>query len=603
MKNKSMLRLALSAIVIVIALGTGWCAYLSDPTPRVLIPQISGVIACAGAMLAWNFFCLNIRIFIFFLLLCALYISVPFIRLCIGSPLRTEEFITAFEAASAAFVPLIFFAFTASQAKKMTIRTICNGVVFFLTAVLVLFPGSLWAYFIATKQLLTSDIILAFAQTNSDESTEYFKAHADIYWALAFVFCLVLLALFLRSLKLCRFSECRSFKGRFEYGILLFVLSIYELANVIPSVPYLATSVLKITGSQLEQYARYSQQTDSRAERLSSIGGISCKKGYAGIYMLVIGESANRDHMQIYGYKRSNTPFMYELLKKKNSFMFENSYSSFPQTVPSVTYALTGKNQYNGADLVDSYSILEVARKAGFEIYWLSNQRKIGVYETPISVISSAADHEIWLNNTAKMYSLFHDEQLVNHFPDLLNKKNVLIVVHVMGSHARYEERTPDGVKVYSGSSDKRIDDYDSSILYTDFVISGLYKKIKDLPQFKAMIYFSDHGEDVDTKFDHNPADFTFPMVRIPLFITVSDGYAEQHRSVTQALRSHKKNVWTNDLLYDLMCGLMGLEGMPQYEPRFDLSSPSYRLGKDMAVTMHGDLKVTEDKFFGHYTK
>ncbi len=47
----------------------------------------------------------------------------------------------------------------------------------------------------------------------------------------------------------------------------------------------------------------------------------------------------------------------------------------------------------------------------------------------------------------------------------------------------------------------------------------------------------------------------------------------------------------------------MGLEGMPQYEPRFDLSSPSYRLGKDMAVTMHGDLKVTEDKFFGHYTK
>ena len=64
MKNKSMLRLALSAIVIVIALGTGWCAYLSDPTPRVLIPQISGVIACAGAMLAWNFFvpCLEGRI-------------------------------------------------------------------------------------------------------------------------------------------------------------------------------------------------------------------------------------------------------------------------------------------------------------------------------------------------------------------------------------------------------------------------------------------------------------------------------------------------------------------------------------------------------------
>ena len=589
-----MLRLALSAIVIVIALGTGWCAYLSDPTPRVLIPQISGVIACAGAMLAWNFFCLNIRIFIFFLLLCALYISVPFIRLCIGSPLRTEEFITAFEAASAAFVPLIFFAFTASQAKKMTIRTICNGVVFFLTAVLVLFPGSLWAYFIATKQLLTSDIILAFAQTNSDESTEYFKAHADIYWALAFVFCLVLLALFLRSLKLCRFSECRSFKGRFEYGILLFVLSIYELVNVIPSVPYLATSVLKITGSQLEQYARYSQQTDSRAERLSSIGGISCKKGYAGIYMLVIGESANRDHMQIYGYKRSNTPFMYELLKKKNSFMFENSYSSFPQTVPSVTYALTGKNQYNGADLVDSYSILEVARKAGFEIYWLSNQRKIGVYETPISVISSAADHEIWLNNTAKMYSLFHDEQLVNHFPDLLNKKNVLIVVHVMGSHARYEERTPDGVKVYSGSSDKRIDDYDSSILYTDFVISGLYKKIKDLPQFKAMIYFSDHTDAVDQGLSHDASNFVWPMTYIPFYMAFSPTYEKAYPDTFEILQKHKTYYFTNDLIFNTLMGIMHIQANDCYEPENDLTSPAYDDNQSRFMTLYGKKKIID---------
>lgn len=598
MSKKAIFRLALSCIVLVVAVLSGINAFVTDPTPRILVPQLSGIVACTGALLVWNFFGLNIRVFLFFILLCALYISVPFIRLCVGSQIRIEEFFTSFEAASAAFVPIIFFAFIASQSKSRYVRSICKCVVYALVVFLVLFPGSLWAYFIAMKQLLTSDIILAFAQTNVDEGSEYFKAHANIYWGLAGLFCFILVTVFVIALRVCHLDRCRHFKGRFECGIFLFVLSIYELINVIPSIPYLATSVLKVTGTQLEQYAHYSKQTDKRAERLANMGGITCKKGYAGIYMLVIGESANRDHMQIYGYQRDDTPFLHELLENKNSFKFTKSYSSFPQTVPSVTYALTGKNQYNGADLVDSFSILEVARKAGFEIYWLSNQRKIGVYETPISVISSVADHEIWLNNTAKMYSLFYDEQLVNHFPDLSKVQNALIVVHVMGSHARYGERTPDEAKIYKGSSDVRIDDYDSSIRYTDTVLKGLYEKLKKHPRFRAMVYFSDHGEDLDTQFDHNPAQFTYPMVRIPLIVSLSDEYADHNRDITQSLRSHTNKAWTNDLLYDLMCGLMGLSGMPQYEPRFDLSSPAYSLKDNEALTMHGATKVSRDPAF-----
>lgn len=590
---------ALIALTVVTVWAVLSCAaYVADPTPRVVVPVLAGITAGAGALLVWNFLELNRRAFIFFVALALLYASVPLIRVCVDSELRTEEFFVSLEAAAASFAPLAFFWFLSSQTRRAWLKIASRAAVYVLTMLLVLFPGSLWAYYIAMHTLLTSDIILALAQTNGDESLEYVQAHADVWWAAAAVLCLALVGIFIALLKGVRAGSCRHFRGRFACGIFLFVVSLYDLVNAIPEIPYMATSVLKVTGRQLQQFELYSKRTHERAARLAQVDGISIQKNFGGIYVLVLGESANRDHLQLYGYERANTPFLKALSAEDSTFYFTRAYSSFPQTVPALTYALTGKNQYNSYDLAESFSIIEIAKKAGFKVIWLSNQRKIGVYETPISVISSAADEEIWLNNTAKMYSLFYDADLLTHFPDLGAEENALVVVHLMGSHERYAERTPDDYKIYEGSKDPRIDAYDDSVRYTDQNLQRIYAKLKDHPRFKAMIYVSDHGEDLDTLFDHNPANFTFPMVRIPLLIKVSDSYAADHRQVTRELRRHHESVWSNDLLYELMCGLMGIRGMPQYEPRFDLSSPSYRMTEKNVTTMHGQYPVRQDPRF-----
>ena len=65
-----------------------------------------------------------------------------------------------------------------------------------------------------------------------------------------------------------------------------------------------------------------------------------------------------------------------------------------------------------------------------------------------------------------------------------------------------------------------------------------------------------------------------------------------------QALRLHRRSVWTNDLTFDLMAGLMGLKGVPQYERRFDLSSPGYGLNEKNAMTMHNLYKASDDPEF-----
>lgn len=598
MSVNAKIRGVIAGAVIAMWLISCLTAYVIEPTPRILVPALAGFTAAAGALLVWDFFELNRRAFIFFLSLAVLYASVPLIRLCVGSALRFEEFLISLEAAAASFAPLMFFWFLSSQTKNVWLKHLFRLLVYVLTALLVLFPGSLWAYYLAMHHLLTSDIILALAQTNADESFEYLEAHADIWWLVAAVFCIALTAFFIVMLKRVQAGYCRHFKGRFACGIFLLVMSFYDLAHAIPTIPYMATSVLKVTGRQLEQFELYSSRTKVRAARLEELSGIACNKSYEGIYVLVLGESATRDHMQLYGYSRANTPFLKSLSTDPAAVYFSRAYSSFPQTVPALTYALTGKNQYNALELEDSFSIIEIAKKAGFKVFWLSNQRKIGVYETPISVISSAADEEIWLNNTAKMYSLFLDSDLVARYSELELPDKALVVVHLMGSHERYAERTPDDFKIYQGAADPRIDAYDDSVRYTDRNLQQIYTKLQGDPRFKAMIYVSDHGEDLDTLFDHNPANFTFPMVRIPLFIKLSEDYARNHGEVLKTLKHHSRSLWSNDLLYDLLCGLMGIEGMPQYEKRFDLSSPAYNMTQSNVATMHGKYLVKEDPLY-----
>ena len=603
--NSSIVRTLIAAVIVVGAVVFGVFEYVTEPSARVFVPAIAGIVACSSAVLVWDFFGLSRKVFLFFIFLAGLYASVPFIRLCIGSELRPSEFLVSIEAACASFVPLLFLWYLSGQARNYVVRGIARALAIIVAVGLVLFPGSVWAYFIAMRQLLTSDIILAMAQTNGDESLEYVQAHGNVWWIAAFIFTLILVVFYLMLLARSGVNRTKHFRGRFTAGIFLFVVSIYDLVNVVPEVPYIATSVLKVTGIQLREFENYSRRAKERESMLAALPEIRTDDKHSGIYVLVLGESENRDHMQVYGYGRETTPYMNSLIEDKNIIFFEKPFSSFPQTVPALTYALSGKNQYNGLSLTDSFSLIDIARKAGFDVWWISNQRKFGVYETPISVISSSASHEIWLNNTAKMYSFFYDEDLVDRIPsfDSTPNKNILVIIHLMGSHERYNERTPDDAKVFHGSKDKRIDWYDDTILYTDNNLKKICEKLKENPSFRALVYMSDHGEDVDEQFDHNPAKFTFPMVRIPLMVWLSDSYVRDNPDTARTLANNRSRVWTNDLTYDLMCGLMGFSKAPHYERKFDLSSRFYSLSEKTAVTMQGDFLVAEDPEYPQLTQ
>ena len=160
-------------------------------------------------------------------------------------------------------------------------------------------------------------------------------------------------------------------------------------------------------------------------------------------YIVIIGESLNKNHMGLYNYFRNTTPRLSKLKRSKKIIVFNNAYSNHVHTVEVLSLSLTEASQYNKKEYYDSLSIIEILKKAGFKTYWLTNQHLYGEYDNMISVLASSADHLITMNNTLGLHIAHQnfDDVLLNKVGEILkkkSKKNRVLFVHLMGSHGKY---------------------------------------------------------------------------------------------------------------------------------------------------------------------
>lgn len=585
------LKLCLLIWTLVILTGFFWQVYegsfssksLYFPLTSFSVILVLGLFGYSQSIL-WGFS--------WFSLLC---LSVLGVHLCLGIDTKLRDFTNALSFACGCFATIGLGVYCCLRFKHKFISPIIKTIVLLFTILIVFLPLSIWDYYLAVGELLTSDIILAFAQTNYEESFEYVISHIDINWFWALLITVMVIMVTIFSLNRVSFIKHRAKSYAFMY---ICVLIFGQFFLVVPHINYFGTTVLKVTGRQLEQFTLFKEATLKRQERLAKLDTLGVDPKAKGIHVLVLGESHCRDRMQVYGYNRKNTPNLFKSKQQGQALIFSKAYASFPQTVPALTYALTEQNQYTYKKLEEAYSLIELANISGYETYWLSNQRKYGIYETPTSVISSAAMHEEWINGTSGMQSIFYDDELLNRLPDLKDKEQVFLILHLMGSHQKYAERSPEEYKIFL-SKDKVVDEYDASILFMDNFLDKLYKKLSNYSNFQTLTFISDHGEELSHGiYDHNPTKFTFPMVRIPLVIYLGPNFKYQRQNVYTALRAHLDKVWTNDLTFELECGLLGIYGLESYSSAYDISSRQYRLTAKQALTLHGKKHIHEDQNF-----
>ncbi len=258
---------------------------------------------------------------------------------------------------------------------------------------------------------------------------------------------------------------------------------------------------------------------------------------YYNKIIIILGESVNKNHMDIYGYNKKTTPFLAQLIKQEQSFKY-NVIAPTNQTRFSVPIILTSATVKRYDDFYKSKSLVSTFREYGYKTYWLSNQAKGGTDGAVVSIAKEADYTKIknlfWSQGTTDSILL---KLLDKVYTETSNKE--VYFFHLMGSHFRYKSRYDKNHTLFK-KTNNIIEEYDNTIFFSDYILSQIYNKFK--PNSKVLfIYISDHGELVTLdKCDHGLSPAYQDEYKIPFII---------HSSVFNQRLAILKNLNKNRLI------------------------------------------------------
>ncbi len=312
-----------------------------------------------------------------------------------------------------------------------------------------------------------------------------------------------------------------------------------------------------------------------------------------GSIILIIGESANRDRMTAFNpsLQEDSTPWLTQMVKENQITLYRKAYSNYPATALSLEQVLTSMNQYHDEKFNEAVSIIDVANKAGYDTWWLSNQSRAADSNAVYGIVAEQAKNKLWVDHAPG-----DDQSLLELMTKIPREGSHFIVIHLYGSHTRYKDRYPKGYEEVRNSTSERIMEYDTSIKYTDEVMSKIFNYAKQNLNLQAMVYTSDHGEDMEK--GHGEGGFTYAMVHIPVFFYLSPAYQADYSEQAKNIKAHENMIFTNDLMFDTLCGM--LSGKNNfYNSHYDITDSRYSLPASQALTVHGKFKISDDSAAG----
>ncbi len=303
------------------------------------------------------------------------------------------------------------------------------------------------------------------------------------------------------------------------------------------------------------------------------------KKEQKNTLVWVIGESDTRYNWSLYGYERDTNP---KLSTFKNELLiFKNIKSSAPITIPAFERMLTPATLKEPELWKKTPDIISMAKQAGYKVYWISNHTTDNYGE--MKLFSSRANTTILTNKGSARSEGSFDESLFEPYKQALTDENEkkLIIVHMLGSHPAYNFRYPKTYDKFSGFDDSVMqylkangrdewalifrNQYDNSVLYSDFVRYELLKILKNSKdaKYSSWVYHPDHGEDVchnDNFSGHNYK--ANEQWEVP-FIFWSPNVTNMDKNITT-------KAYQLDMMEHTILGLLGIDG-EYYEEKSDL--------------------------------
>ena len=289
--------------------------------------------------------------------------------------------------------------------------------------------------------------------------------------------------------------------------------------------------------------------------------------------VVVIGESASRDHLSLYGYPLPTTPRLDSI--RDELYIFNNAVASSTSTAQNMPRLLSFMTDEPGElEWYEYPSLLQVFHRLGYRIYWLSNQGYAGKWSNLSSILSADADVMRYVGSldSEDYYLTRYDEALLSEWDKTLAAGDSLQLtfIHLMGSHFQYANRYPKSRRRFTGDdimskmprkwlNNKKagiVAEYDNSILYTDSILSVIIDGIKRENIPTLLVYVSDHGENVYDDRDYRGRDSKF--VKVPFVIFANGAYKERNPDIIAALENGSSHTFSTSELPQIVLHASG---------------------------------------------
>ncbi|RXJ86762.1 phosphoethanolamine transferase CptA [Arcobacter sp. CECT 8985] len=430
-------------------------------------------------------------------------------------------------------------------------------------------------YFLIYKQEFSQSVIYIIFESNIVESNEFLHTYFS-WWMIPFFIIYTLIGYIIWK-KLSNISIKLTGKIILIPILLLIASESFAKSYVLGNSNFDSSIERQMTKMQCATpwnivfgYVSYKKVLDNMEKLLSKNSTLPPVKNLVdnspsvNTVVLVIGESTDRNRMSLYGYKRDTTPNLDKM--KDDLIVFKNVYSPRPYTIEVLEQALTFGDELHPDMYLKKVNIINIMKQAGYETYWITNQQTQTKRNTMLTTFSKIADHQVYLNNNRRQNSSSYDEVVLKPFKKVLADKKVkkkFIVVHLLGTHSRYDYRYPDNFNKFTNRkvSDKlneketeSYNAYDNAVYYNDYVVSNLIKSVKNEKTTASLLYLSDHGEEVfddidKKKMGRNEYAPTKAMYTIPFILYGNEKYKENNNY--KKLKSLTKRYFTSaDLLY-----------------------------------------------------
>jgi glucan phosphoethanolaminetransferase (alkaline phosphatase superfamily) len=449
---------------------------------------------------------------------------------------------------------------------------------------------------------ISMDIMASIFETHMAEAVSMLKGGVLIGSLLALVLTIFLLCLSERELKRSEFSRKWAVAGLLAYLFLFLPFVCYKRIAYEYEEDLFMEFPIRVVQDKVNMYApilygniaTIAAYQDEMAQ-LRRFSG-SDKKLPDGIILndtlpvpgkiyLVIGESAYRKHLSLYGYPIKTTPFLDSLAQVVPPRMsFYDGIAAAPFTRNVLRIALSFASPADMTPFYEEKTLINLARDAGYETCWLSNQGASGIQDSYLGYLAAGTDKAVF---TQGGYLANDDSDLI----PLLKKeyrpgRKQFFIIHLVGSHNNYSDRYDkrDAEAIPSSGSTLQTD-YDRSIHHTDRVLREIYNVMQE-DSTAVFFHFSDHGEILGK--GHGPWKNGIAQYDIPL-ITINKNADRINTVMEKYLEPGTRRINNSSTIY-VLAEMMGYI-IPQKYIDKSISDGRYVRHADQTYSPYSEIK------------